>query len=60
LEFIALAVAHIVGSPPATHLLRIVREGLVEFLREHPISLPTAAARLAALLDAIRNGHRPP
>lgn len=53
LEFIALAVKHIVDGPHAGHLLRLVREGLVEFLREHPdLAADGNPPELAALLDA--------
>ena len=53
LEFIALAVTHTVDGPYAGHLLRLVREGLVEFLGEHPdLTADGNPPELAALLAA--------
>lgn len=53
LEFIALAVRHADDTIYSSQMLRIAREGLVEFLREHPDLVSDDAPEFA---DLIANG----
>ncbi|WP_404388835.1 hypothetical protein [Humibacillus xanthopallidus] len=50
LEFLALAVVHVDDTSYSSQFLRIAREGLVEFLREHPDLVSDEAPELADLI----------